>query len=1669
MKNSTLSQKFNWKAVLLTSLVVPFALGCSVKGSITNESEDASSAKNQINLDSSQLNITEGTSASILVTLNKAARKPVVLNLLLTGAPNRFQPIPLTLTIPAGSSSQTFILQTVNDSIFEGDTLYQISISTFDTDWKVTSQLKQVTLVDDEAIPVISVTSPSGNESSGQLSFMVTQNLVSMFDSKFTVNSVNGTAIAGTDFTDVTALLITIPAGQTTAQFDVAIADDGTPEANKSFTLSFSNPINATLNATSATGTIINDDNTVSAQFSTPTQSIAENGGTVTVTANLDFAAASNVVIPITFTGTAVDPTDYTSSSASLTILAGQTSGSITLSIVDDSIFEGSDTVIMTMGAPGAGAALGATTVQTVTINNDDATPSLSISDITASEAVGTLSYTVTLSSVSALPVSFDWTTLAGTATHVSGDYTYSSGSAITIAAGTTTVNISVPISDDTTFETNEAFSIQISNPVNATISTASGTVTINNNDVAPTLSISNISVNENTGTATLTVDLTAASALAVTFNYATSSGTALAPADYTSASDIDGSIAIGFMSTTFDIPISEDLLDEDDETFIVTISSMTNVANSSNPAATVTILDNDLPPTLNIADITDTELARTMDFPILLSAPSGKTITVTYSTSDVTALAGLDYTSKSAVLTIPAGTVTPVLPIPVLYRPKTQASREFLVTISGTTNSTLGTASAIARINDASPVKVPAITKNIGSAAAPLSASKAIGSKVFFTNYDSVNGEELWVSDGTDAGTFLVKDINPGITGSSIISIGELAGEAYFPANDGVNGTELWKSDGTTLGTVKVLEINAGSANAYPSGFYTWNGKLYFTATDAASGGTGFYVTDGTAGGTIRLSTTNYAGQFTVFNGNLFFTGGPRGELWKTDGTVVGTIAVTAIANSYYYPYISGLTVSASQNLLYFQATDGNTGSEPYVSNGNAGGTSKLKDIGTYSNGWAPSYAGGFTPSGPLVFFVAESVFIETFYRLWVSDGTTGGTVSISPNGVNVSNLYKVNQVFGNPIIIFPATDPASGTEIWTSDGTAIGTAILKDIYPGASSSGITMLGSVAAGTKYLFSANDGTNGTELWVTDGTPTGTNLLKDINPTGSSSVYLFTTNGTIGWFVSNDGTNGSELWMTDGTAVGTTMVKDLNPGVGSTSPRQLVTVGSNLFFLGYDSVSTLAKVGLSDGTGAGTILFPNSIVASAGANISGLTAFNNEVYFSADDGTRGNQLWHSDGSAIGTGLIKDMLPTAGCVAVSNITVVNGSLFFTAKSDAAGIEPYLSNGTGGGTALIQDANPGVADSFLGTKMVFGNKLFFSNTTTVGQEPWITDGTSAGTFALGDLNPGTFSSGGVNYQNNSSPNPLAILGGTLIFSATTSSNGTEIWKTDGTPGGTSMLEIRSGATGAFSSPSGIVLGGKYIFAADDGSVGAELWQTDGTANGTSLLKDINPGASASSPTSFTKVGSYVIFAASHASYGYEIWVTDGTPAGTILLKDSYAGTSGGLNTIFTLASGGSLAYFVANDGTNGNEIWKTDGTPGGTAMVKDINPGATGTYFSTGRFVGTHFVFDVYNSTTFQYEMWTTDGTDVGTMNINPQGISYYSFQTVIGNKMYFQATSTAYGTELYVSDGTARGTYLYDDILSGTRSSSPSGFTISNGRVYLLATDPTTGQELWSIDP
>lgn len=297
----------------------------------------------------------------------------------------------------------------------------------------------------------------------------------------------NGSATAGSDYTAASGTL-TFAAGVASQTFTVSILDDTIDEPNETVNLTLSNPTGATLTAPSSAVLTINDDDPAPSITINDVTLSEGNSGTTAFTFNVTLSNPSASTITVawaTADGTATAGSDYTAASGTLTFNPGVVTQPVTVNVTGDTTFEPNETFFVNLtNATNASITdnqgLG-------TINNDDGVPSISINDVALSEGnSGTtpFTFTVTLSSASGVPVTVDYATADGTAT-AGSDYTATSGT-LTFAPSVTSQTITVNVNGDTSFEPNETFFVNLTNPTNASISDNQGLGTIDNDDAPP-------------------------------------------------------------------------------------------------------------------------------------------------------------------------------------------------------------------------------------------------------------------------------------------------------------------------------------------------------------------------------------------------------------------------------------------------------------------------------------------------------------------------------------------------------------------------------------------------------------------------------------------------------------------------------------------------------------------------------------------------------------------------------------------------------------------------------------------------------------------------------------------------------------------------------------------------------------------------------------------------------------------------------------------------------------------------------------------------------------------------------------------------------------------------------------------------------------------------------
>lgn len=367
--------------------------------------------------------------------------------------------------------------------------------------------------------------------------------------------------------------------------------------------------------------------------------------------------------------------------------------------------------------------------------------------------------------------------------------------------------------------------------------------------------------------------------------------------------------------------------------------------------------------------------------------------------------------------------------------------------------------------------------------------------------------------------------------------------------------------------------------------------------------------------------------------------------------------------------------------------------------------------------------------------------------------------------------------------------------------------------------------------------------------------------------------------------------------------------------------------------------------------------------------------------------------------------------------------------------------------------------------------GQVLFAANDGTHGVELWKSDGTISGTVMVADINPGTTLVGGVTTPNSSNPTDLVTVGGYVYFAANNGADGTQLWRSDGTTGGTSMVTDLNAAGGGIDPADLTSANGRLYFIANDGTDGNQVWISDGTGPGTTMISDLAPASGAANPAQLIPVGGTVYFTANAGSTGVQLYATNGTLATTHIVLNVTNGGTGASPTYLTNVNG--TLFYAGYDSVHGNQLWKSDGTATGTVMVAAIGSG-TASSNPTNLTNVNGAVFFAANDGTHGVQLWKSDGTAAGTQMVSdinttaPGASSYPADLTNVGGVLFFRANDGVHGTQLWRSDGTAAGTTMVLAINSGAVGSTPDNLTAANGNLYFTANDGIHGFEPWQSD-
>jgi ELWxxDGT repeat protein len=776
---------------------------------------------------------------------------------------------------------------------------------------------------------------------------------------------------------------------------------------------------------------------------------------------------------------------------------------------------------------------------------------------------------------------------------------------------------------------------------------------------------------------------------------------------------------------------------------------------------------------------------------------------------------------------------------------------------------------------------------------------------------------------------------------------------------------------------------------------------------------------------GSIR-EPSDYGNIFCECGDYLFFIADTEKgrEVWRTDGTSEGTILIKDI-NPGFGDMVESLLLCNANNQVFFSGNDGLHGSEIWITDGNANGTRLVKDV-------TPGIKGANTLLGVVgntLYFFSDSNQDDQ-WEIWKSDGAEDNTLLVS--NVPMVGYPNVFQTVASDTHVFMYISSGDNTfrALWAIEAASGNSQKILDA---------NWIHSIQRiGTKVLFVSGDESGASnKLWLSDGTEMGTVMVKDFGWQVPHGFHKFQDRLLFN--------NSGEIWISDGTEDGTTF---LTSGYMDAA----VAVGNNFFGFGFDFQQDSYRFFKTDGTS-----IDNKYVDVNNGDIrmySDIAVLGNDLIMQYYDSNVGKEVGRIDMALGNFELLKDIKPGEGNSEPKSWISWKDKIYFLADDGSNGSEIWTCDGTTGGTVLLKNAFAGTGNAFsLGSS---GRNLATSQgilqllaspsgpNVYLDKKLFTSDGTEQGTVVKFD-----FASFGWRIF-------VGNIGDDLIYF-----HSNKFYKTNGLTTDVTLIKDNTAFTSGYRfMPNSYRLDDKLFFQYEifgSGQAGFEFWVTDGTEEGTHVLKDINPGVASGSSGKGIILGSNFIFDAKDVDNGSELWISDGTTEGTLLLKDINEGPSDSSPNAFALLQGNVV--FTCDENSTGSELWITDGTMSGTILLKDIIPGTEGSNPTNLTSIGNVVLFTLYNEQT-GWSLWRTDGTELGTQwvkEINSSGSKSYNFPTnfkSINRKVFFSADNGESGMELWVSDGTSRGTIMID-IVEGSLGSSPSLFTDVNGVVYFQA--------------
>jgi ELWxxDGT repeat protein len=676
---------------------------------------------------------------------------------------------------------------------------------------------------------------------------------------------------------------------------------------------------------------------------------------------------------------------------------------------------------------------------------------------------------------------------------------------------------------------------------------------------------------------------------------------------------------------------------------------------------------------------------------------------------------------------------------------------------------------------------------------------------------------------------------------------------------------------------------------------------------------------------------------------------------------------------------------------------------------------------------------------------------------------------------------------------VFFAANDGIHGQELWRTDGTEIGTQLVRDLTEGFESSRFPLAANLNGNLVFIKST---LNGSSLWISDGTLAGTTPLAE----GVISWEAYSSDSPLAggvvldnvlYFLAYRSNEAPAIWRTDGTVDGTWAI-DATQGL---SPEKLFVFDDKIFFAGRPSGGPL-ELWATDGTSEGTARVNRTPLSSTGVTIGSFAELNGQLYFTVINNLVPNVggIWRTDGTADGTVQIYASASTVFPYVEPQLVSYDGLLYFNAsvRFGFGGVPPitvlWTIDGDGTNAVAVTSSNGEYIYSARSLTKSHG-LLFFTATSPSGTELWRTDGTSSGTFAPNDPTPGA--------NNSTAPGFLTSIGDRLYFTTdrpgtSTATRISSVWTSDGTNTGTVQLySVPAAIFPPATSDTRPLVGlsnGQVIFMGQNAVDGTEPWVTDGTVDGTRMIRNVND-LTGDGVGSGVAVGKLIYFTATAPGGEVlsQLWVTDGTSQGTRKVDfqlpngdpinpkqlSSVDGKLVFINRRLT-ASGIPQEFLIVSDGTtNGTTIifegtelslydrymipgvgpsrlsfsgmasdgrsgfWFTDLTLTGTFHWANFAPTNSQLEFQPGYVTVNGFTYFIvrFNQSAYEstFQLWRTDGTRDGTTKASSADYLFPTSSGISVNQLQ------VIGDKIYFfgHDGLNANIFETDGTVAGTR--------------------------------